>query len=735
MPERWTRVVLRCRLIVLTCWLLVLVAGALSAARLPALLSNSLAVPGTDSEAAQTILARRFHERPDGTFTVVFAVREPSARALGALQRRLAAAARAIPAGHATVLRKGEGIVYGEVATTLDLQHAKGWTVALRRALRKPGFPVSYVTGEPAIQHDLDPILSADLRRGGTVALPVALLVLVAVLGVSAAVLIPFVFAACTITATLAALYLIAHALPISSYAPNLVELIGLGLAIDYSLLVVHRFREELARGQSTVAQGQSTVEDAVVRGQCTVEDAVVRTMQTAGRAIVFSGVAVAIGLAVVLIMPVPFLRSLGIAGFLVPLVSIVASLTLQPVLLSLFGRRGMRAVRVRALRPARARTGDFWARLAGAIMRRPVVVLLAGTAVLLAAAAPVVLLRLTPGSISAIPRSTESARGLALLDERVGAGAVTPIEVVVDAGLAGGARTAAVRAATERLAEGITQDPEAYITATGEKAPYVDSSGRYRRVFVVGRHEYGDPAMQALVRRLRSRLVPAARFPTAVRVHVGGAPAQGVDFLARVYGMFGWIVLAVLALTYVVLLRAFRSLLLPLKAVLLNVLTVLASYGLLVVIFRFGVGADVLGLYRIEQVEGWIPVFLFAMLFGLSMDYEVFLVTRMRESWDGDHDNRRAVVEGLQRTGRIITAAAAIMVAAFSGFVAGRVAGLQEFGAGLALAVLLDATIVRMLLVPSLMAVLGSWNWWLPKPIARLARISSSPGHEQLTG
>ncbi len=738
MPERWTRAVLRLRLIVLACWLAVLVVGVLSVARLPALLSNSLAVPGTGSEAAQTILQRHFGERPDGTFSVVFVVREPSARALRALQLRLKDVARAVPHGHATALRSGEGIVYGEVATTLDLQQAKGWTVALRRALRMPGFPASYVTGEPAIQHDLDPILSADLHRGETVALPVALLVLVAVLGLSAAVLIPFVFAACTITATLAALYLIAHAVTISSYAPNLVELIGLGLAIDYSLLVVYRFREELARGAPPSAASPPTAAAPSTAASISdsphsleavgVEDAVVRTMQTAGRAIVFSGVAVAIGLAVVLIMPVPFMRSLGVSGFLVPLVSIGAALTLQPVLLSLFGRRGMRAVRVRALRPARAPESDLWARLAGAIMRRPAVVLLAGTAVLLAAAAPVVFLVLTPGSISAIPQSTESARGLALLDERVGAGAVTPIEVLVDAGVAGGARTAAVRAATERLVQGITADPEAYITATGETAPYVDSTGRYRRVFVVGRNEYGDPAMQALVRRLRRRVVPAARFPAAMSVHVGGAPAQGVDFLARVYGMFGWIVLAVLALTYVVLLRAFRSLLLPLKAVALNVLTVLASYGLLVVIFRFGVGADLLGLYRIEQVEGWIPVFLFAMLFGLSMDYEVFLVTRMRESWDEHHDNQRAVVEGLRRTGPIITAAAAIMVAAFSGFLTGRVAGLQEFGAGLALAVALDATIVRMLLVPSLMAVLGSWNWWLPQPIARLARVRSSP-------
>ena len=351
MPERWTRAVLRYRLIVLACWLLMLVLGVLAAPRLSPLLSNSLAVPGTGSEAAQTILQRHFGERPDGTFIVVFVIRAPSERALKALQRRLHDAARAVPGGHALALRSGEGISYGEVATTLDLQQAKGWTAALRRALRKPGAPVSYVTGEPAIQHDLDPILSADLRRGGTVALPIALLVLVAVLGLSAAVLIPFLFAACTITATLGALYLIAHALTISSYAPNLVELIGLGLAIDYSLLMVYRFREELARdapptpASPPTAASISSAPHSLARGQGAVEDAIVRTMQTAGRAIVFSGVAVAIGLAVVLIMPVPFMRSLGVAGFLVPLVSIAAALTLQPVLLSLFGRRGMRAV------------------------------------------------------------------------------------------------------------------------------------------------------------------------------------------------------------------------------------------------------------------------------------------------------------------------------------------------------------------------------------------------------
>ena len=182
------------------------------------------------------------------------------------------------------------------------------------------------------------------------------------------------------------------------------------------------------------------------------------------------------------------------------------------------------------------------------------------------------------------------------------------------------------------------------------------------------------------------------------------------------------------LVLTYLLLARAFRSLLLPVKAVLLNLLSVAASYGMLVVFFRFGLGRDLFGLYQIGQVEGWIPIFLFAMLFGLSMDYEVFLVTRMRESWDSGRDNREAVAEGLERTGRIVTAAAVIMVAAFSAFVAGRIVGLQEFGLGLAVAILVDATIVRAVLVPSLMALLGRWNWWLPVRAARLLRVEPSP-------
>jgi uncharacterized membrane protein YdfJ with MMPL/SSD domain len=671
--ERWTRAVLRFRVVVLVCWLAVLGVGIFASVQLPGLLSNSFAVPGTDSARAQALLSRGFGERTDGTFTVVFPVAYPSDKALRArLERRLALAAHTVPTGRASRLQQGPGILYGDVTTRLDLQHAKRYTTAVRRALGAGAL----VTGQPAIQHDLDPILAADLRRGEAIALPFALVVLIALFGFSLAVAIPFLFAACTITATLAGVYAVAHLFPVVAYVTNLVELIGLGLAIDYSLLIVYRFREELDRGDST-------------------NEAIVRTMDTAGRAVVFSGLAVAIGLAVLLFVPVPFIRSMGVGGVLVPLASIAAALTLQPALLSLFGDR-VGGRRARAVDPEHG----IWARLSRSIMRRPIVYLAVGTVVMLTLAAPALFLRLTPGSLSGIPSSPESMRGYALLRDRVGAGAVMPTEIAVD-----GARPA--RAAIARLAYELFRDPEVLIVASGTRPPFVDPGGRYARVVVAGRHEYGARQTQSLVRRIRSTLIPAARFPAGARVYAGGAPSQGVDFLERTYRALPWLVLAVLVLTYLVLLRAFRSVVLPLKAVVLNLLSVAAACGMLVLVFQWGRG--------LGQIEGWVPIVLFATLFGISMDYEVFMVTRMRESWDHVPDNARAVAHGLQRTGRIVTAAALIMVAAFSGFVAGRVQGLQELGLGLALAVLFDATIIRAVLVPSLMAVLGRWNWWLP--------------------
>jgi RND superfamily putative drug exporter len=719
--ERWTRLMLRLRWLVLGIWLAVLIAGGLASTRISGLLSNDFGVPGTDSAQAQSILQQRFGDRSDGEYLVVFeAARAVNRPLLAQLQQTIDRAAAVIPTARAGPLRAvGEHVIEGTIVSRLDLARAKSSTAALERALGQPSGAHAYVSGQAAIQHDLDPIFSQDLRRGEfAIAIPVALSVLLLVLGVSAIVSLPLVFAGATIAATLGIVFLVAHAVAMATYVTNLVELIGLALAIDYSLLVVYRFREELAAGKKP-------------------NEAVVRTMATAGRSVVFSGATVAVGLALLLFIPVPFVRSLGIGGFLIPLVSIVAALTLLPVLLSLNGRRGAARVHVadavrRRLRipPPRAGSrGDveqgLWARHARSIMRRPLVYVTVGSLVLAFAALPALGLRLTPGSVDGIPRFPQSVQGFDLLRRAAGPGALSPTQLVVDAGRRGAVFGRGVQAAIARLETRLRADRE-----VASVRRLAEPSGRYAELVVAGRHEYGTQDEQSFVGRLRRSIIPAARFPDGTRAFVGGGAAQGVDFLHRSYAAFPRLVLAVLVLTYVLLVRAFRSLLLPLKAVLLNLLSVASSYGMLVVFFRWGVGRDLAGLYQFGQIEGWIPIFLFAMLFGLSMDYEVFLVTRMREAWDELHDNERAVAHGLAHTGRIVTAAAIIMVAAFSGFVAGRIAGLQEFGLGLAVAVFVDATVIRAVLVPAIMALVGRYNWWLPTNVARLLGTTASRTH-----
>jgi RND superfamily putative drug exporter len=683
------------------------VLGAVASVRISSRLSNTFSVPGTDSERARTLLERHFGERPDGAFQLVFRVGAVTPTARARAERAVEAVAAAVPTGKpGPVTALGRQLLFGVVGTDLNLADAKARTGRVLQVARRVGPGQAYVTGAGPIQHDLDPIFSQDLAKGESIAIPIALAVLVAVFGISAVVTMPFLFAGCTIFGATGVMYGVVQLASAPTYVTNLIELIGLGIAIDYSLLVVYRYREELERGDS-------------------IDDAVVRTMQTAGRAVIFSGAIVAIGLLCLIALPLPFMRMMGIAGFLIPVISIAAAATLQPVLLSFYGRRGTARRRILPLEPIDPEHGA-WARLARSIMRRPVAYLAVGSAVLVALAVPALWLQTTPGSSLGVPRSPQAIAGFDLLRHAVGAGAVAPTQVAVDTGRPGAARAPAVSAAFRRLQGALRRDPE--VAAVLPRIA-VDPTGRYAFVQSYGRHDYGEPQEQALVRHLRRSLVPAARFPAGTRVLVGGAPAQGVDFLHQAYTLFPYLIAVVLVLTYVLLMRVFRSVLLPLKAVVLNLLSVGSSYGMLVVAFRLGVGHDVFGsLYRFGQVEGWIPIFLFATLFGLSMDYEVFLVTRMREAWDAGADNHTAVAHGLERTGRIITAAAVIMVAAFSGFVAGRIVGLQEFGFGLAVAVFVDATLVRSLLVPALMAVLGRWNWWLPARFARLVRVAPSP-------
>jgi putative drug exporter of the RND superfamily len=715
--EHWTRLVIKRRVVVVAIWVAIIIVGALSASRLTGLLSTSLTVPDTSSAQANAILIHDFHQNIEGTFTVVVPFKDATSSDIAALEAKVAAAATKVSTGSVSEERAVGGLLYANITTSLDLSQAANATGALRGALHHAGLSNALVTGPPALQHDITPVLSSDLHRGAFLAVFLALLLLIAVLGICWAIVIPYLVAGATTAGTLGVIFLLAHHFLMVLYVPNVVALIGLALAIDYSLLIVHRFRTEVGRVDVSV------------------DDAIVATMRFAGKTVVVSGFAVAIGLATLLIVPVPFVRSLGLAGLVVPFFSLATALSLQPALLSMLGRRGVRPLGVRGLMDRRDVTTGLWSRIAKVVVRRPLVVLLTTLVVLGGATFSIFWMQVTPGSVTAIPQNIQAARALTLVSSRVGPGAITPIEIVIDTGRNHGAASGTASRARLALAKRILKNPEVEIVAIGHTIPFVDPTRRYEQILVISREYFGSVGTQHLVATLRDATIPSATFPAGTSVYVGGAPAEGVDFLNTVYGAFPWIVALALLAAYLILARAFRSLVLPLIATLLDLVTVATAYGLLVVVFRFGVGSPILGTYHVSQIEGWVPVFLFAMLFGLSMDYEVFIVTRIREAWLNGLTNDGAIVEGLANTGGVITSAALIMVGATSGLVFGHIAGLQELGVGLALGVLVDSTIVRLLLLPSIMTLLGERNWWLPAPAARVLRVPALPLEHRETG
>jgi uncharacterized membrane protein YdfJ with MMPL/SSD domain len=709
--ERLTRTMIRCRWVVMAMWAVVLIVSLMAMSGLSDLLTNRFSLPGTDTARAEEILEEHFGQKTTGSFSLVVRGAPGAAEELVPVVRERAERAVAeLPTGRLAGVRAvSDSVVSATIVSSLEPADAKGHTDDMRAAAGEiPGAEL-YVSGQAAIEHDLDPVLAHDLKVGELlIAVPVAALILAFVFG-TLGFIIPLVFAGFAIPATLGIVWIFANVMELTTYLQNMVMLIGLGIAIDYSLLVVHRYREELQSGRSK-------------------DDALVRTMETAGRAVVFSGSAVGIGLALMLFMPLPFMRGFGIGGFAIPIVSVVCALTLLPVLLYFLGAR-LDRVRLVPRRVLERRDAEFnlWMRLARAIQRRPAVFATGTAALLIALALPVLSLELGPGSNKGIPQDLEGIRGLNVIAESVGQGALAPTAIVGDTGAAGGVEAPGVQAAIADLTRGLQADPEVARVTVDDSRQHVDATGRYFQIEVVGESEYGAPAALDFVDRLRDEIIPAAGFPQGTNVYAGGGPPGGVDFLDVTYGAFPWLVAGVLLLTYVLLLRAFRSVLLPLKAIILNLLSIAAAYGLLVVFFKYGVGGE-LGLISFDQIEGWIPVFIFAMVFGLSMDYEVFLVSRMREEWDAGRPNGEAVALGLAKTGRIVTAAGLVMFAAFMGFVAGSVVGLQQFGFGLATAILLDVTIVRALLVPSAMELFGRWNWWLPPNVARVFRVQPSP-------
>ncbi len=750
--ERIARLADRYRWPIVIAWIVVVVAGGLASARLGDLLSNRYEIPNTESTEALEILSDRFAQRADASLLIVAEAPDgaPSEAFIAATGQAAQRAADALGQARASAVAVAGPLAYSTIATALEPDDVQRRVDAVRSAVGEvDGAKATYVTGQAAINSDLQPVVQEDLVRGELIAVPIAFAVLLFIFGTLISTFVPLVFALATVPTTLGLVWIAAHYLDMPIYVTNLVTLIGIGIAVDYSLLVVYRFREEMHRLQRAKLPDPDGDPRRVPLDRDEIRAALRPTMIFAGHAVVFSGFTVAVGLAGLILLPLPFIQAIGLGGLMIPLISVAAAVTLLPALLSILGPRVAR-VRVVPARVLEARMDSetgFWVRLSTAIMRRPWPFLLVGSAVLIALALPTLTIKMTPGSNEGLPTDVESVRGLERMEQEIGAGTLAPSTIVVDSGAPDGVWNAATLQAAGRLAQQLREDPAvateaAAVVSYGDllaegdtsearqaaiAAGLVDPSGRYGTVLAASRDAYGSEAAQELAKRIRADLVPAAAFPSDVRVIVGGGPAAGVDFIDAVYRAFPYLILAVLGLSYILLVRAFRSLLLPLKAVILNVLSVAAAYGILVLVFQDGWGTW-LGFEATGQVEAWIPVFLFAMLFGLSMDYEVFLVTRMREIYDQGASNEVAVAQGLERTGRIVTAAAIILVSAFAGLMFGSIPPLQQFGLGLAAGILLDATLIRMILVPAFMRIAGDANWVLPASVARILRVEPSP-------
>jgi RND superfamily putative drug exporter len=615
---------------------------------------------------------------------------------------------------------------YAVVGLDLPPEEAQRLLPAFEAALAPPSDLSMLVAGAPAFYADIETASQRDLRRAELIAFPVALLALLLVFGSVVAAVVPLAVGGAGVAVVLLALFVVGQRLDLSIFVLNLATMLGLGLAVDYSLFVTSRFREELAARPGDVA------------------GAIERTVATAGRAVFFSGLTVLIGLTGLTLFSFMFLRSVGVAGVIVVLCSVPAALTLLPAILAVVGTR-IDWLRVpSALRRVPSDHGDErgpWAVLARWVMAHPLLVLAPTLAILLLFGAPFLRANISSPDATILPGDLPSRQAFDILVEEFGPGEVSPFLITLTSptSISEPANLAAIADLTRRLAAdpriarvqsivpstpGLSRD-EAIAMANLQRrlarlglAEGLERLATERATAIIAYSRYlpNDERNKALLRQLRA----ATPRQGDLEMLVDGGTAEIVDSVGQMYRDFPRAAALVVAATYLVLLVLFRSVVLPLKAIVMNLLSILASYGALVWVFQEGHLSRLLGFTPVGFVDASLPVVMFCILFGLSMDYEVFLLTRVREEWERSHDNARSVAVGLERSGRIITSAALIVVVVTASFVTADVILIKALGLGIAVAVFLDATIVRALLVPATMRLLGEWNWWAPGWIRR---------------
>ena len=551
------------------------------------------------------------------------------------------------------------------------------------------GFKV-LITGQATVGQDFEELATEGLLKGEVFGVPITIIILILVFGA----LVPIILAFASIFVAFEAASLLGQAFGLSFFVENMIFMIGLAVGIDYSLLIVARYREERARGLVKL-------------------DAIGRAGATATLTVSFSGMAVVLGLTGMLLVPSNVFMTISLGAIFVVIAAVIAAMTLLPAILSLLGD-GINRLSIPLIGRTQARfdqtkPGGVWDRISRGVMRQPVVSLILAGGLLVAALIPFFDINTGSAGVSDFPDGIESKEAFLILDAEFSAGEATPAQIVID----GDIDSEGVQSGIGRLKVALEAD-----NAFAAPRPLEVNPTRDLALLTVP--VAGDPVSletQDAVKRLRKTYIPAAfEDVPAVTVLVTGETAFNIDFF-KIADDAAFVVFPfVLGVSFLLLLVVFRSIVVPLKATLLNLLSVGATYGILVLIFQKGVGNEVFGFQQAETIEAWLPIFLFAVLFGLSMDYHVFLLIRIRERFDQTQDNTESVAFGIRSTGRLITGAALIMVAVFWGFAAGDLVPLQQMGFGLGLAVLLDATIVRMILVPASMRLLGSVNWYLPR-------------------
>lgn len=715
MLERLGRFMYRARWAVIGVWACVFAVSAFFAPRVTSVLhGGGYTIGSSQSVDAYNQLHRAFGYRAL-TFTVVFTAPAPHRNQIIPDARRFRVRAerrfgRTLTVG-APIWSPDHVIAFERVFSQPQADFGASFASPLRAMLPSHGVR-AYLTGSSAIFHDMEVVSDQDLKRVEIVTLPLAALVLLVIFGSLVASATPVLMAPVAVSLALASIAFIGRRVDMSIFVLNTASMLGLGVAIDYSLFMVNRFREEIGLGRD-------------------LETAVGRTVATSGRAILVSALVVTVGFYALSLTGVSMLRSIGIGGSIVTAFSLLVALTLLPAILGVIGHR----INLFPIVPRRLTTRGAWQHIARAVMQRPILVILGVCAAILVLAVPAVHLRAGIPGPEILPPSVDSRAGNDIMNQHLGLANQSPVLVVVTRDP--GTRLSSGQAAAFQVLDRICSSP---VVAGVSAVPVPNSPAQIRSCQQVlaqlqGGSAAGRARVQALAKQHRVALVSvflhadpssaaAEHYVTGLRhmgpisgyhVLIGGQTAGQMDFNDYLYSKFPLVVLFVLVTIYIVLFLAFRSVLLPLKAILMNAFSVFAAYGVTVWSFQDGHLAGVLGFTPVGNIDSIVPVFLFSVLFGISTDYEVFLLTRVQEEYRRTGNNEDSVALGLEATGRIITSAAAVMIVVFAAFAFARLVVIKELGFGLAVAVLVDATLIRVLLVPATMRLLGRWNWWLP--------------------